>query len=183
MKAKTAQQIAKEWRQKITLVLIDSEDYEAACRLLLAAVMRSSKPLSCIYLTTGKPYKTIRAGLVKESLDSSRFFFIDTVSEHCDDLQAADNVDCLGDSRALTQMGIAVSNAIFKLKGERILFIDSISALLLYSPPDVVLRFMHSLAGKMRSNEIIGIMVCLPKDYGDVATRLASFVDDVVQLK
>ncbi|MDO8340334.1 MAG: hypothetical protein Q7T16_06785 [Candidatus Burarchaeum sp.] len=181
MKTKTAQQIAKDWRKKIILVMVDSDDYEAASRRLLAAVMRSSQTLSCIYLTTGKPHKTIEAGLAKERLGSSRFFFIDAVSEPCDNLPA--NVDCLGASKGLTQMGIAISNAIFRFKGERILFIDSISSLLLYNPPDIILRFMHSMAGKIRSNEISGIMLCLPKDYGDVATRLASFVDEVVQLK
>ena len=120
---------------------------------------------------------------MKEGLEPSRFFFIDSVSERCDDLHMAPNVDCLGDVKGLTPMGISVSNAIFKLRGERIFFIDSISAMLLDNPPDFVLRFLHSLAGKMRSSEISGIMISLPKDYGDVATRLASFVDEVVELR
>ena len=79
-------------------------------------------------------------------------------------------------------IGIAVNNAISNPKGIGLVFIDSLSSLLLYNPTDVVLRFIHFLTGKIRSNNMGAIILLLSKDYGDTTTRIASFVDEVVEL-
>ncbi|MFA6036033.1 MAG: hypothetical protein WC759_03675, partial [Candidatus Micrarchaeia archaeon] len=111
-------------------------------------------------------------------------FFIDTISDsHSLGSERTDNVIFLEDPKNLTMMGVAISEAFFKFEGkERVFVLDSVSSLLTYNHSEIVLRFMHSLIGRMRGSDISGITLILSKDYGDVLTRLASFVDEVVEL-
>jgi len=185
MKKMTVVQLAKNWKGKISLVVVDPESYREACSSLLSGLLKASRSANCIYISTTMPYAEASRMLQKNGLDAKRLFFIDTMSKSASlGKERAENVIFVEDPKNLTMVGVALSEALYKMEGkERVLILDSISSLLMYNSPDIVLRFLHSVIGRMRAGEVSGIVFILVKDYGDILTRLASFVDEVVELQ
>jgi KaiC/GvpD/RAD55 family RecA-like ATPase len=184
MKKETIAQLTKDWKGKISIVLVSPETYHEVCSSILSGVVKASHEAQCIFISTNIPYVQAQELLSKSGADPGRAFIIDTISKSTSlEKVRADNVIFLEDPKNLTMMGVAISEAFYKFeRKERVLVLDSASSLLTYNEAEVVLRFMHSLIGRMRGNNTSGIILMLAKDYGDVLTRLAVLVDDVVEL-
>jgi len=134
------------------------------------------------YVTLNKPYTTLIKFFKKRGIDVSRIFFIDTVSA-----QGVENdqepVVCVSSPRALTELNIAIKNVVEVGKIECVIF-DSLSTLLIYEKPHVVMKFIHSIISDFRSRSTACVLTVIRSDLSEnVIKDIALFVDGISKVK
>ena len=79
---------------------------------------------------------------------------------------------------------MAMDQAVSAIDAEsKFVFFDSLDTLLLYNQPGTVARFIHFLAGKMRTWKVEGIIVSLQKDKNEeLINELMQFCDLTLEL-
>lgn len=169
----------------ITLVVTDAENYMEDNRRIIRRVTASGLP--GIYLTVNKPYGVMREYLEGVDVDTSRIFFIDAVSQEAGIDTAAtdeDNVMFLESPRHLTDISIVLGEANKQFDGKKFVFFDSMSILSIYNDPEMVSKFAHYLTGKLRSWDVVGIIISVHDDMDDrLLTRLHQFCDTRIDLR
>ncbi len=163
---------------EIVLSLIKPEEYFKG----VVAILRRSRSKRVVYITTSKPYKSLVTSLRNNKLDPDAIFFVDciskTIREKVD--EATPNCVFLESPQSLNEIGIAVSESVKGMDGDRILLLDSLSTLLLYNDAVVVGQFSNFLIGKMRSLGVDTIILALESDTDtEVIQRIKAFVDEV----
>lgn len=70
-----------------------------------------------------------------------------------------------------------------KIKGNKFIFIDSISTMLIYNKSDVFTRFTHSILTRMRMNGSRGILLCLENETDKaVHAEIVQLCDKVISI-
>jgi KaiC/GvpD/RAD55 family RecA-like ATPase len=136
---------------------------------------------SVIYITTNKPYSHLSGLLKKEGVDTERVFFIDCISRQVMSVvDEPSNVVCISSPQDITAVAISVSAAVDRLPGERVLFLDSLSTLLLYNDEKVIGQFSNFIINKMLVSGVASIIMALTSDIDkEVIRQIMAFVDEV----
>ena len=88
----------------------------------------------------------------------------------------------------LTELSITLSKLLSSetLRGkdaQTILFLDSVSTFLIYNDANIVAKFLHTIAGRVRSHNIRGIFFSLHDDIGKGAiASTVQFHDKVLHI-
>lgn len=146
----------------------------------------SQKGYYIIYVTANKPYTTMSNIFRKEGIDLDKIFFIDLVTNLVGmDLKRAGNcVFC--PPQALTNLSITIQGVVENLPKDsnKMLFLDSISTLLLYNESTIVTRFAHALITKLREWKVKGTILTLEEEADKkVISQITSFADKCITLK
>ena len=146
----------------------------------------SQKEYYIIYVNATKPYTTMSSIFKEEGANLDRIFFIDLVTNLVGtELKRAGNcVFC--PPQALTNLSITIKGVVDSLPKEsnKILFLDSISTLLLYNESVIVTRFAHALIAKLREWEVKGTILTLEQETDKkVIMQITSFSDKRITLK
>ena len=167
----------------LVLFLVDSKDYESVNRQILKKLVNEEN-LNGIYVTLNKPYNVVSAGLKRSGIKTDRIMFIDGVTRMTKGKEElVDNCLYFSDSHSLTRLGIVISDVVKMIKGEKFLFLDSLSTLLIYNSSGNVTRFSHFLTTKMREWNLKGVLMSLKKDMRkELIEDIAQFCDEVVRL-
>jgi hypothetical protein len=135
-----------------------------------------------VYVTTNKPYSHLVNLLTKDGVDVGGIFFIDCISRQilpC--VEESDNCIFIESPHQITSIGIAVSKAIEHLHGEKALFLDSLSTLLLYNEEKIVGQFSNFMINKMILSDVSSVIMTLSSDMDkSVIKQIMSFVDEVI---
>ena len=134
-----------------------------------------------IYITTNKTCSAMTELFKSENVDMSRIFFIDCISQQISRKAAsAPNCVVLDGPKNVTQIGIAISKAMVSVPGEKTLFLDSLSTMLIYNDSSVVGRFSNFLMNKAKGAGVDGCIMALSSDMGkDVVSFAQAFADKV----
>ena len=81
----------------------------------------------------------------------------------------------------VTQMGIAVSKAMASPSDEKVLFLDSLSTMLIYNDSSVVSRFSNFLMNRLKEKSMDGCIIALSSDIDKNAIAFAQAVADKVE--
>lgn len=170
----------------IALIVSTSELYSIAQEIALKVLVKN-KGMCGTYVTFNRPYNTLKKSVDNQGLDSSRMFFIDLITESAGGkTERSANERCfyVSSPKNLTELSILMEQAMLRLaRDKRFVFIDSISTMLIYNDTDTVLRFMHSLTGKMRLLGIAGIIFLLDKEIDEkFLAQVSQFCDRVVTI-
>lgn len=119
-----------------------------------------------VYVTLNKPYDVIRGIFTKNKIDTRMIIFIDAVTDlTTGKIKREKNCLFIGSPENLSDISVAMDQAVRSVPGkEKFLFFDSLSTLLLYNKAVTVARFIHFLAGKMRTWKVKGIIISLEKE-------------------
>lgn len=171
-------------RSGITLVITSSEDYaENNSEILRFLVDRGLKG---IYVTVNKPYGVMRKMLEGVDIDVSNLFFIDAVSKDsgAELDEDSDQVMYLQSPKHLTDISIVMGEAVEQFgSGDKFIFFDSLSVLTIYNNQNTVAKFAHYLTGKMRSWDVVGVIISVKEDTDDqLLARLTQFCDNKIVL-
>jgi len=114
-------------------------------------------------------------------VDASRIFFIDCITHKSS--KDADLPHCmvLDGPKNVTQIGIAVSKAMMSVKGEKTIFLDSLSTMLIHNDSSVVGRFSSFLMGKMKDVGVDGCVMALTSDMDKDVLKFAQTIADKVE--
>ena len=139
----------------------------------------------CIYVTMNRPYTAMVELFKERKLDLEKVFFIDAVTPmHTSSIFRSGNAVFVGSPRNLTNISIVLSSTV-KNDGKRsILFLDSLSTMLIYNGAETGTKFMHYLINIMRMLKISSVILSLEKETDQkVLEQLKQMCDKVVEMK
>ena len=137
-----------------------------------------------IVLSASRPYKNLVSLYQKKGIDTNRIIFIDCVSKSQSmDLEDAGNVIFLEAVSDLTSISLAVKGCMEKIDGNKFVFIDSITSMLIHNEPTIFARFIHGILTKMRIGGTSGLLICLDKDTdNEIRAEIAQLCDKIVRI-
>lgn len=159
----------------IKLFILSSDKYFDK---VVAILKKEAKNKKVIYVTTNKPYSHISGMFKKNGVKIENIFFIDCISEAKE--KEADNCIYLGGPGNITGISIAVNKSVKAIPGEKILFLDSLSTLLMYNDEKVIGKFSNFILNKMRLYGISSVVLALNSDMNkNIMKNIESIVDEV----
>lgn len=165
----------------IILVIVSAMRY-VETNVNLLKIFCNEKNLSGIYITVNRPYENISSLLDTNKVNTSNLFFIDAITKTIN-IASRRTEHCLyiSSAESLTELSIAVSEAVKVIHGEKFLFLDSLSTLLMYNSSGTITKFAHFLTTKIREWGIKGVLVSLEKETDEkLISQLTQFVDKVI---
>jgi hypothetical protein len=133
-----------------------------------------------VYVTLNKPYKTLIGFLQSVNIDPRMIIFIDAVTKTSGGIvEKTENCLYIGSPQDLSDISVAMDQAVRAIPTKvKFVFFDSLDTLLMFNQVGTVARFIHFLAGKMRTWEVEGIIVSLRKEKNEeLISELMQFCD------
>ena len=139
---------------------------------------------NCIVLSANLPYPNLISLFKENSIDIGKVFILDCVCKNLDlDVKKADNVVFINSITDLTNISICISECADRIKGNKIILIDTIATMLIHNNPNTFAIFLHTLLTKMRLKGISGILFSLEDEPNkEVRTEIAQLCDRVIKV-
>jgi len=168
----------KGLKEYVALATIETKNYQKT-NLEIIRHLTEDKNIPGVYVTLNRPFETMNKAFKDAGIDTRMIIFIDAVTKISGgDIQKKDNCLFIGSPEKLTDISIAMDQAVRALPKETFVFFDSLSILLLYNHVNTVAKFIHFLSGKMRVWHVRGIIVSLRKKEDDeLIKELSQFCD------
>jgi KaiC/GvpD/RAD55 family RecA-like ATPase len=163
---------------KLILSILDSDKYFQG---VVGVLKKESIAKNVIYVTTNKPYSVLESTLKAKKVAMDKFFFIDCISEHLHE-KTLDLKNCvfIESPQSLTSISIAISEAVKGISGKKILFLDSLSIMLIYNDANTLGKFSGFLLNKMRAEGVDAVVLALGSDADSkLIKQIESIVDEV----
>jgi len=163
----------------IILAVTSKGNYNNSLLAIYPELAKSSIKVGYMALT--KPFNTILNSIQNIGLDKNKFYFVDAITATVQSPPACDNCVFVSAPNALTDLGLAFSS----LYGQHVcdlVFIDTISTLIIYQDIGPVTKFVHNLVTKSRVMNKKLVMLALKEDSESLIKDLNMFVDKVVNL-
>lgn len=164
-------------KTSLSMFVVDSVKFSRATKELVN-ILCNDHELPGIYLTTNKPYESLLQSFSDHGINTERLLFIDCISQTVKPEVALKGRHYFINSPSdLTQLEIAIQKAVSKMPpGDIFIMLDSISTLLIYNKKEVVERFIHLLATKIRAKpNTRGIFIAIDSHEEE------SFIDNISQ--
>ncbi|MDI6798686.1 MAG: hypothetical protein QMD12_01660 [Candidatus Aenigmarchaeota archaeon] len=150
-------------------------------------ILVNSLKFDGIYITINKPYQNLIGLLKKNRVDTEKLFFIDCITKTVGGKpEIAENCLFIASPQNLTELGVALSQAMEAMKGKpnKFLLLDSLSTLLIYNNAGTVARFSHFLTTKIRLSKLKGVFIIVEKEMEEkLLITLSEFCDKVIKLQ
>lgn len=166
---------------KTELYLLRPEKYFDGVLRILKNKIKSRK---IIYVTTNKPFNHLVNIFKEHKIPYNKIFFVDCISKHIGENleREQENCLCVESPQSLTEIGVAISQSVKYISGEKTVFLDSLSTLLVYNDSATVGRFSNFIINKMRNLGVDTVILALESDVNkDVIKVIVSFADKVVK--
>lgn len=166
---------------KIILYKVSSSAYDSKIIKILKSVKRDP----VIYVAVTKDSMQLSANFKMNGLDPSRFFFIDCIAKKRDAKTKAPNTIFISNPESLTEISLAISEAIKLLprEGKKTLILDSLNSLLVYNNNTLVSKFSNFLVNNLRAHQINGIFIVIEtKMHSDLIAQIGSACDEIKKI-
>ena len=141
---------------------------------------------ACIIVTTNIPSSILTNLYTKKGIPMNRIHFIDAITKYSLGKvpEEQQNTTFTSNPGNLTELGIAISEALKKRSGDTALIFDSISTLLIYLSSPNISKFIHFISNKIRLLDIKAVYLSAEKGLDPLLlTQISSIVDIVVEDK
>lgn len=163
----------------IILYILNSEKYfEGVTSIIKNEVGKKN----IVYLTTNKPYDFLTNTLKKKNVPADKIFFIDCISKYVGKKITKEPENCvfLESPEDLTTMSISITESVKNLNSPKLLFLDSLSILLIYNDAKTLGKFSNFIMNKMRELDVDTVLLALESDTDkDVIKQIESIADEV----
>ena len=166
----------KNLKDYLILITVDVKNYQKT-NIEVIKFLINQKKTPGIYVTLNKPHNIIERLLKNNGIDPRVIIFIDGATALSSKKNKKEK-NCLfiGSPEKLSDISVAMDQAVKALPKEKFVFFDSINTLTIFNNPATVARFTHYLVGKMREWKIKGIIITLEKEADK------SLLDQLTQL-
>jgi len=151
----------KSLKDYIILVTVDAKNYQKTA-IDIVKFLVNEQNIPGVYVTLNKPYDIMQRTLASNNIDTRLIIFIDATSRT--KVGKVENCLYIGSPEKLSDMSVAMDQAIKSLQGDKFLIFDSLNTLLIFNKPPTVARFIHFLTGKMREWKIKGVIITLERE-------------------
>lgn len=169
----------------IALATVPASSY-AKNNLEMVKILVNVQNTPGVYVTLNKPFDTLEKDFKGSDIDVKKIIFIDAVTKTAGgNVKKTNNCLFIGNPENLSDISIAMDQAVRAVPGkEKFVFFDSLSTLLIFNTADIVAKFVHFLAGKMRVWKVKGIIISLEdkKNNKELIDKLSQFCDIVLEL-
>lgn len=150
----------KSLKDYIVLITVDAKGYQKTTIDVVKYLSEQNIP--GVYVTLNKPYEIIQRNLEDNGIDTRLVIFIDAASRT--EAKKVGNCLYIGSPEKLSDLSVAMDQAIKALTSDKFLIFDSLNTLAIFNKPATMARFIHFLTGKMREWKIKGIIITLEKE-------------------
>jgi len=139
----------------------------------------------CVYVTVNQPHSRLVQLMKKRNIDPERIFFIDCITrESGGTVEESGNSLYLESPQNLTELSISITEVLKKMGGEKFLFFDTLSTLMIYSNPRSFAKFAHFAMTKVKSLKTIGIFMMIEGEIEEqVFSEIEQFSDSTIDLR
>jgi archaellum biogenesis ATPase FlaH len=163
----------------IFLMVLHKDTYSES----LLEIIELLKGKRICYVTLNKTAESIHKALLSNKIPVENVFFIDAVSEGINADHDQDNIVTVSSPAALTELSIAISEAI-KSKYFDVFVFDSLSTLNVYDKHEAVEIFTFEIMNRIKAEAENGIFTCLEADLNtELVKNCFMHVDKVLRLK
>lgn len=169
----------------VILVISPEEKYEKTNIRILKLLCNEEK-VSGIYITFDQSCDVLFALLKDAGIDMDKLFFIDMVTTNASGkTERTEKCLFIPSPKEISDLGLAIDESI-RMSGENkeFLFVDSVSAMLLYNSMGTARKFEHFLTIRMRLGNLKGILMSLNAGTEkEIVPFLAQFCDKIIKIK
>jgi KaiC/GvpD/RAD55 family RecA-like ATPase len=170
--------------EEIYLIMASAAEIRASNIQLIRILLE--KGYHVLVITTNQPYDILKKNYEKNGIAMERISVVDTVTKYAIGHDHAPVANCrfVSNPADMTSIGIAVTESLSGLKGEKVsLLFDSVNSMLIYISSANITKFIHFTTNKLRLMGFSGIFLAVEKGLDpDVLTQLTTFVDEVVDV-
>lgn len=177
----------RELREKNWIVLLEvPTEKNFSINLEVLRILTEEMGYEGIYITVNKGYGDLVKILSEDGIDTSKLFFVDTVSKMYG-FETKEIKQCEYTANPLSVDDIinAVYNLIKRIPGERkFVFLDSITTILIYNTLPRTMKFSQFLTQGLRKEGVNGIMVSVPRRTvsKELIDKLSELCDEVIEI-
>ena len=166
------------------IVLVETSVEKSLEVSLAATKILTNKNYNGIILSASRPYPNLVSLYKKNNIDIKKIFVLDCISKSQNaNLEDTKNVLYLENVSDLTNLLISINEYVKRIKGNKFIFVDSITTMLIYNQPNIFARFIHSILTEMRMSGINGLLISLEKETNkDVRAEIAQLCDKVIRI-
>jgi len=165
-------------KNKLLVAIVSNKGYNTKMTEITKDVSDNKK---MCYVSLNKPFDTIEENLKAKKINTNNFIFVDAITKGAGKKEAA-NVVFVSSPRALTELNITIGKILEVGKVKNLIF-DSLSTLLIYEKPLVVVKFVHALIAKLRALNVTAVFIVLKDDVTpDLLKNLYMFADKVISI-
>ena len=171
----------KNLSEYIALATVNAKNYQKT-NVEIVKHLTKDKNTPGVYVTLNKPYDVMKKVFEKFGIEINMIIFIDAITKTVGGkITKTKNCLFIGNPENLSDISLAMDQAVRALGKEKFLFFDSLSTLLIYNNINTVARFIHFLTGKMRIWKVKGIIISLQKESDkELIDELSQFCDIVI---
>jgi KaiC/GvpD/RAD55 family RecA-like ATPase len=169
----------KSLKDYILLITVDAKGYQKTTVDVVKFLIEQNIP--GVYVALNKPYEIVQRNLANNGVDARLVIFIDAASKT--EAKKVGNCLYIGSPEKLSDLSVAMDQAVKALAGDKFLIFDSLNTLAIFNKPATMARFVHFLTGKIREWKIKGIIITLEKETEPaLLDELTQFCDARVDL-
>jgi len=167
----------------VLLYLVSAESYAKTNTQIIKNLVQE-KGLKGIYITINRPYQNLIEMFSRKGIDTDKIFFIDAITKVTGGKEVdVKNCVFLDSPTNLTDIAIAMRQAVNFMEGEKFIFVDAISTLLIYNNDQSVIKFAHFIIGRIRDWKAEGIIISILKDMDEkLKSQLTEFCDSKIEV-
>jgi len=137
-----------------------------------------------IVLSASRPQKNLADLYEQKGIDTTKILFLDCISKSQSlDLEGTGNVLYLDAVSDLTNISLALKGSMEKIQGDKFIFIDSVTSMLIHNKPEIFARFIHGILTKMRINGVSGLLISLENETDkEIRAEIAQLCDRIVKI-
>jgi hypothetical protein len=137
-----------------------------------------------IILSSSRPYSNLINIYQKNNVDTNKLMIIDCVSKsQGGKIVGNKNALFTDNASALTQISLHIGELIKSVNGQKYLYIDSLTTMLIHNQARIFASFIHSILTKLRMSNVNGLMFSISKGIDEeVRNEIAQLCDKVVKI-
>ncbi|MCD6547143.1 MAG: hypothetical protein J7K22_01165 [Nanoarchaeota archaeon] len=139
-----------------------------------------------LYVAISHPYHVLSEIFKKQEIDVNKIFFIDCVTKMTLPEKAVQTPHCLfiDTPSSLNELNIAINRTINSMPNkDKLLFMDSLTTLLVYSSSGSIAKFSHFLINKIKLMGLSGVFMSVEKEMDErLVAQLTEFCDEVIRI-
>ena len=133
------------------------------------------KGYSSVYVSFHRPFTNISKLFKQRGVDMKKIIFIDVATALTKENQE-EHARCVHISKdvSIDELVRAIYTSLYKLKGKKLIFIDSLTTLTLYKPLSEILRFFEFLMRTVKNEKDVKLILNVPRDLAQ-----KKFIQDI----
>ncbi len=180
---KLEQSLSGVAKKGVVLVIIDAIEYSDANTGLIRFFEKSGTP--GVFVSVNKPLVDLLHKLPQTEYIQTKVEFVDCISQMSGTPEMeGPHFHYLESPQQLVELSMIIQRLLGQQTGPRFLVMDSLSTLLIYNKAEAIEKFVHSIANKIRSDQVMGILMMIRTEENiDVIKILSQFSDSVVEVR